>query len=154
MAKATFTYDLSSIESIVNVNLQNDLDQFISNMSIEVKVLQMQGMSNEDIIRRMVDDFKNQSGAWKTLEGKIGSTIDFGLNNAANFSANEEVVKAFPDSTGWQWMLEPTADHCETCLQRDGQVKSYQDWESVGVPGAFGTICRQYCQCTLIPAGA
>jgi hypothetical protein len=150
----TFTYDLDSIESIININLQKDLDNFINDMSASVKVLQAQGMANEDILRRLVDDFKSKSGAWQSLEGKLGSTIDFGLANASNFSANSAVVAAFPNARGFEWVLDPTVvQHCSDCLDKSNmKPQSYAIWEQLGLPAEGYDECGSYCCCTLIPS--
>lgn len=49
----------------------------------------------------------------------------------------------------WSAVLVNT---CEDCLDRHGEVKTWDEWESEGMPRTGHTRCGQNCRCVLLPA--
>ena len=39
-----------------------------------------------------------------------------------------------------------------TCLDRSGQIDTYDGWVARGLPSSGWSLCRDYCYCQLIPA--
>jgi hypothetical protein len=41
---------------------------------------------------------------------------------------------------------------CPDCLERHGEVKTWEEWEAEGMPRTGHTVCKEHCKCMLIPA--
>lgn len=49
-----------------------------------------------------------------------------------------------------RWKRNPAKDSCTDCLARDGQVKTYAEWEEIGLPGSHDLECHGFfCGCSL-----
>lgn len=49
-----------------------------------------------------------------------------------------------------RWKRNPAKDSCTDCLARDGQVKTYAEWEAIGLPGSHDLECHGFfCGCEL-----
>ena len=52
----------------------------------------------------------------------------------------------------YKWVLDPSADHCETCPRLAGQVHTYAQWAARGLlPKSHNLQCRMNCKCSLVP---
>lgn len=40
---------------------------------------------------------------------------------------------------------------CPDCMDRHGVSKSWEEWETEGMPRSGSTVCQHYCRCMLIP---
>ena len=40
---------------------------------------------------------------------------------------------------------------CGDCTARIGQVKSWEEWESLGLPASGFSVCKEFCYCQLVP---
>ena len=60
----------------------------------------------------------------------------------------DDVQKLQGPDTEWEWSVE-SANPCDDCIARDGQVETYSGWESRGLPRTGATICGMKCQCVL-----
>ena len=41
---------------------------------------------------------------------------------------------------------------CSDCKKRAGEVDTWDNWESRGMPSSGWSICKEYCYCQLMPA--
>lgn len=49
-----------------------------------------------------------------------------------------------------RWKRNPAKDSCEDCITRDGQVKTLEEWDALGLPGSNTLACHGYhCGCGL-----
>lgn len=49
------------------------------------------------------------------------------------------------------WLTVGGSRVCPSCKPRHGKVKTYKQWERMGLPGSPALICREECRCNLIP---
>jgi len=43
---------------------------------------------------------------------------------------------------------------CPDCLKRHGNIATWDQWESQGLPRTGSTVCKEHCKCVLIPEAA
>jgi hypothetical protein len=77
-------------------------------------------------------------------------------------ATTDSSIRDFSDSGQWaeddsyevkKWMwIAVLINTCPDCLERHGQIKTMEEWESVGIPRAGFTVCRKHCQCDLADA--
>ena len=142
---------VSTLETILDnleLSLNKAVDDYVFVAQTRSKELLARGVSPEEVNRILLADIKNNAGEFKKLTGTLGAQIDKALGQTAMDTSNE-AVRDVADQFEWTW--EPQADHCATCEEYNGQVKSYDEWEALGLPGAGLTDCGVYCKCTLMP---
>jgi len=53
----------------------------------------------------------------------------------------------------WRWIdIEINENPCPDCVERHNQVKTWTEWEEIGLPRTNATVCEQNCKCVLVPA--
>lgn len=116
------------------VELGAEIDQLLaSGMRREAAQAIVEGRI-DDLVRLVAQD----------LTREVQSAI-----NQMSFSSYwNEVVKT---SAWFRWQYEPTAEHCDTCIARNGKVGTAEQMLSVGLPGAGTTDCRTGCRCRIVP---
>jgi hypothetical protein len=57
------------------------------------------------------------------------------------------------DEQLWEWVSVKDEHVCPDCRERDGQVKTVEEWEALGIPKSGATRCGQDCTCMILPAG-
>lgn len=128
--------------------LDTHLTTLLNELRDQIENMVAQGIAPEEITRTLMEDIKQETGIFANLSGKVGSLIDNQFGTMTGVVANNEVADL---SNLFEWVVEPTAEHCETCDARDGQQKTYEEWQKLGLPGAGTTLCKQYCKCSLMP---
>ena len=43
---------------------------------------------------------------------------------------------------------------CPDCLERHGNIATWDQWEAQGLPRTGSTVCKEHCKCVLIPEAA
>ena len=52
-----------------------------------------------------------------------------------------------------RWVSVGSPKICVDCESRVGQIASWDEWESLGLPATGFSICKEFCYCQLIPEG-
>lgn len=106
-----------------------------------------------DAIDRMAIDKK----ARKAFERRVSSTIRRVAVVISNQSLQQYREQAQQDAEDrpageqlYQWVWNEEADHCRDCEERQGEVKTMEEWQYIGVPRAGTTQCRGNCKCNLV----
>lgn len=140
--------NLSVILKSLETSLNKGINDYIANVQIRAKDLLDRGIDPDEVQRILLEDVKNNSGEFKQLTGMIGGQLDKSIGQTAMDTAQQAVAE-LSDQYRWDW--EPGAEHCDTCQQYNGKVKSYEEWSLIGLPGAGLTDCGIYCKCSLQP---
>lgn len=111
-------------------------------------------------VGRLIDRGVGRDAALKLLnEGRVDELVESigrllarevlsGVNEMAADSYWDSLIKT---SEYWRWEWEPTAKHCDTCTERNGQVGTTEEMAAAGTPGAGTTDCSLGCRCRLVP---
>lgn len=51
----------------------------------------------------------------------------------------------------FMWLTSGKDNVCPSCVKRHAQVKTFEEWEDIGLPGSVVLICNANCNCQLIP---
>ena len=60
--------------------------------------------------------------------------------------------RIYGDSVDKQWVSYGTPRICVDCEKRVGQVRTWNEWEAVGLPASGFSVCKEFCYCQLIPS--
>jgi len=110
----------------------------------KIKELQAENIFAEEISKKIYEDFEKGIEALKNKE--VEELWDL------NKSVSQKTVFGQCDiDKKYKWVLENNVkNHCEDCLAREGQVNTFRDWETIGLPGAGTTECDYHCMCELV----
>ena len=116
----------------------------------QIKRMKELGISEPEIFKRLTTSLNEDMDMFQSFKGSIGRSNDTLVNMISQVESNEAIKE---QADLWIWELDPTAkDHCDTCITYGGQIKSFDEWEGLGLPGYGSTDCGKYCRCTLIPS--
>lgn len=118
-------------------------------IDLTIRSARASGMSNEAIAQALTRDLENRTGAFKSYSGGVNSAGNDLFHLSAQGASNDGVRNS---ADLFVWTLDPTADHCGDCLANaEAGEKTFEEWESQGLPGMGSTECGEYCKCSLDP---
>lgn len=89
----------------------------------------------------------------KAAEQLVDSTSKRGLlGMARRASENWSTLEAIKGNENQElmWVCLDSDSSCENCLEKDGQIYTYLEWQVIGPPGAATCLGGNYCRCSLI----
>jgi hypothetical protein len=108
-------------------------------MGVNINNIQAELLADLDTGGRIFGEFVNAIKA--TANGVMYRSRD-----------NAEIAEIGID-TKWRWVAV-LVNTCPDCLERHGEVNSWEEWESIGFPRTGTTVCRERCRCSLVPEEA
>jgi hypothetical protein len=130
---------------------ENAYKSLTKDIDLAIRSARATGMSNEAIAQSLTRDLENRSGAFASYAGGVNSAGNDLFHLTAQGASNDGVRDA---ADLFVWTLDPTADHCGDCLANaEAGEKTFEAWESQGLPGMGSTECGEYCKCSLDPSG-
>jgi hypothetical protein len=127
-------------------DLQKKRQAMLDEIDSNIKTSRLLGMSDEQIYNNLISDFENEIGIFQKFQGAIEGEMDTLVNQTTQVSK----VIDNPIDQKCEWVLDPTVEkHCDTCLEREGQIKTFLEWNEEGIPGSDATECGGYCMCSL-----
>jgi hypothetical protein len=127
-------------------NVRNAEIQLTKDTLQEIQRLKSSGMSPDNIAKSFMDRAKAGNGFEKSF-----------LNDAAHelwkdmkAITQHEVYSSMDDGDYYKWEYNPSAKHCEVCMELNGKVKTFEEWEAEGLPGHRNEGCYANCCCDLV----
>ncbi len=132
----------------ITLKLTSEADGWSGRIKQRMKSWAAAGLSEAEIKRRIK--------AACSPGGEIYESIISGFRNvtgeAVDFVTIEESHRRWTGPDRWIWITIDDLDRCEDCEERDGEVRTWAEWEAMGLPGMGATRCGWRCRCTLEPA--
>lgn len=107
----------------------------------------IQGIDREVIRKELLDDLNNNGRMFAEFRNAIRATAN-GVSNRMR-DAGEFSQLGVITTYRWSAVLINT---CPDCIERHGQVKTWEEWEAEGLPRTGHTVCKEFCRCVLLPA--
>ena len=115
-----------------------------------INQLQTRGMSDEQVINVLLEDFDNDGALFGGLKRQLIGDAD---NMAESLSSNLDTEILFEESgqerMTWIAILVNT---CKDCIPRHGFTRTYAEWQELGLPKSGFSVCKHHCKCQLFPA--
>ncbi len=106
------------------------------------------GMSEDEIIKKIT---KELSVGGTIFEAMVGNFANI-AGEATDYVSIDQVHEEWKGANEWTWLTVHDDNRCDDCAERDGQTKTWEEWEALGLPGLGATICGWRCRCDLEPA--
>jgi hypothetical protein len=144
-------YDKNYLEDVINTRFKllfEEVDfgrmEFLDSFYTRMKQLTEQGLSTEAIVQTLFNEMiKNKKMA--SLENKEASYLWDFMKSTSQYT----VWSSLDENKLYKWVWTPGADHCDGCRERNGQIKTFDEWEAEGLPGSGNTQCYDNCLCDL-----
>lgn len=141
---------LASEFGIMATNMETTKRIFQLKLADLIASLETRGLSNEQVIAVLLDDFENDGQIFGGLKRSLIGDSQEMLETSSSRITTEEFAKQSGEERGtWVAVLVST---CEDCLPRHGLTKKYSEWEELGLPRSGFSVCRSNCQCEIFPA--
>jgi len=123
------------------------IDIFATEIEREIALLRNAGISNDQILRILRNDLSTNG----RIFGRLRNNIKRGIVSAVMQASRIGQDRVYGDSVMMQWVSVGTPKICVDCESRIGQVRSWEEWEALGLPASGFSVCKEYCYCQLIP---
>ena len=136
---------------VMSIYLQSVSDSTSVSLEGFIRSRLAQGVSIDNIKQALLNDLNTGGPFFGNFLRSIKATA-YGsmtrLRNVPVFAENGIDVK-------YRW-VSVLVNTCPDCMERHGEIKTWDDWESEGLPQTGATICEQRwgigtCRCMLLP---
>ena len=120
-------------------------------MTIEeyIQTRLLQGADPEVLKADLIKDLEEGGRIFGEFRNAIKATVGGAagrIRDVSQFTFSENGL-----NLDYKWVAV-LVNTCPDCMDRHGQVKSWDEWESEGMPRTGMTVCKENCKCVLIPA--
>ena len=131
-------------------NMVFDAQTFSTNIQKQISTMTSSGMSRGAIASSLNNDMKTGGRIFGALRNNVKSGIFEGVQETAKLGQYDNYDL---DKGNFAWVTVGGHKICIDCEGRTGQVFTYEEWESEGLPGTGWSVCKAYCYCALDPTG-
>ena len=123
------------------------IDIFLTRLEREIAVLRNAGIAESAIIDILGNDFANNG----RIFGEFRNTVKRGIVSSIMQASRIGADRVYGDRMMFRWVSVGTPKICGDCTARIGQVRSWEEWESLGFPASGFSVCKEFCYCQLVP---
>ena len=126
-----------------------DMQIFTAEINKTMITLEANGATIETIKETIERDMITGGRIFGRLKNSIKEKLINSTNQSSRFGQYEDA------SLKEEFMWVTVSGHriCQDCSGRGGEIKTFEEWESAGLPGSGWSVCGGYCYCVLDPAG-
>lgn len=122
------------------------IDVFVSRIEQQINVFRQAGISDDSIIASLRTDISNNGRVF----GEFGNSIRRGIVSGIMQGSRLGQDRVYGNQL-MRWISVGTPRICSDCNSRVGEVNTYQEWISAGLPATGWSLCREFCFCQLLP---
>ena len=123
------------------------IDIFITRLEREVALLRNAGVAAAAILDILGNDLATNG----RIFGELRNTIKRGIISSIMQASRVGADRVYGDSVMMRWVSVGTPKICVDCTPRIGQVRSWDEWEALGLPASGFSVCKEFCYCQLVP---
>ena len=123
------------------------IDIFATEIEREIALLRNAGIRNDEILRILGNDLSTNG----RIFGRLRNNIKRGIVSAVMQASRIGQDRVYGDSVKMRWISVGTPRICVDCEARVGQVRSWEEWEVLGLPASGFSVCKEFCYCQLVP---
>ena len=123
------------------------IDIFITRLEREIALLRNAGVADAAILNILGNDLATNG----RIFGEFRNTIKRGIVSATMQASRVGADRVYGDSMMFRWISVGTPKICPDCEIRIGEIRSWDEWESLGFPASGFSVCKEFCYCQLVP---
>ena len=117
------------------------IEVFVTRIEREITLLRNAGLSQTAI----VDILRNDLATNGRIFGEFRNTIKRGIVSATMHASRLGQDRVYGDSVNMQWVSVGTPKICPDCEERIGEIRTWNEWEDIGLPGSGVSVCKEFC---------
>ena len=126
-----------------------NVENFATNLNQTATLLSANGMKSKVILDTLNAD---KQGAGRIF-GQLRNDVKGGIVMATSHSGRMGQYEGYTNKDKFSWVTVAGHKICGDCDSVGGKVKTYEEWETEGLPGSGWSVCKGYCYCVLDPSG-
>lgn len=111
-----------------------------------VKNRRAKGDTNEQIRKDLLDDLDKGGLIFGDFKKSFEPTFPNSKRRFGDQKTNANGEWLYK----WSALILPKHSPCPDCLKRNGQSKTWEEWEKLGFPRSGKTLCKKKCMCVVI----
>ena len=123
------------------------IDIFLTRLEREVALFRNAGISEAAILNILGNDLATNG----RIFGEFRNTIKRGIVSATMQASRIGADRVYGDRMMFRWVSVGTPRICVDCEERIGEIRSWEEWESLGFPASGFSVCKEFCYCQLVP---
>ena len=123
------------------------IDIFLTRIEREITLLRNAGISESGIINILGNDFTTNG----RIFGEFRNTVKRGVVSSVMQASRIGQDRVYGDSVNMRWVSVGTPKICVDCSSRIGEIRSWNEWEALGLPASGFSVCKEFCYCQLVP---
>ena len=123
------------------------IDIFLTRIEREIALLRNAGITEAAILDILGSDLATGG----RIFGEFRNTIKRGVVSSVMQASRIGQDRIYGDSVMMRWVSVGTPKICVDCSERIGQIRSWEEWESLGLPASGFSVCKEFCYCQLVP---
>ena len=124
------------------------IDVFITRIEREIALLRNAGVSEAAILNILGNDLATGG----RIFGEFRNTIKRGIVSATMHASRVGQDRIYGDSVNMQWISVGSPRICADCEPRIGEIRTWDEWEAIGLPASGFSVCKEFCYCQIIPS--
>ena len=123
------------------------IDIFLTRLEREIALFRNAGISESAILNILGNDLATNG----RIFGEFRNTIKRGIVSATMQASRIGADRVYGDSVMMRWVSVGTPKICPDCEMRIGEIRSWDEWEALGLPASGFSVCKEFCYCQLVP---
>jgi hypothetical protein len=137
-----FRREMKSME----ISLSASVQRASASLKEIVAKLRVAGMSDAAIEENLSRDLEEGGRIFGEFRRAVRSTTEGALGKIST----DAYLAEFGSEISYTW-IAALVNTCVDCLPRHGEVHELDAWEAKGLPRSGWSVCKENCQCVLIP---
>jgi hypothetical protein len=133
----------------LNIALMAKISRSAISLEEYVNIRLTQGVTLEVIKEDLLTDLYEGGRIFGEFRNAIKATY---ASSIGRFRDTAQIAE-MGIKTKYRWVAV-LINTCPDCLQRHGNIATWDEWEAQGLPRTGQTVCKEHCKCVLIPEGA
>ena len=123
------------------------IDIFITRLEREIALLRNAGVTDAAILNILGNDLATNGRIFGEFRNTIKRGVVSGIMQASRIGQD----RIYGDSVKMRWVSVGTPRICVDCEARIGEIRSWDEWEAIGLPASGFSVCKEFCYCQLVP---
>ena len=135
---------------VIEIQLAGAIQKTVVDLETLIAQLRASGATDDAIRQVLLNDLETGGRIFGGLRSQFKATGDYAVASMSNIGSAYEMAQE--GLTEFQWQ---TAGNriCDDCKGRSGDIRTWQEWETVGLPASGWSVCGSHCKCSLVPSG-
>jgi len=140
---------IEELEIIITTSMSTTTSRAILDLEQTITTLRATGASDAVIRNTLLQDLDDGGIIFGTYRNNIKNTTA----NAVQMMSEAAIRGQYGDANIKQFRWVTAGGNvCEDCEGRSGDIATWEEWSIVGLPRSGFSVCRQNCQCQLVPS--